>query len=233
MSSWRLLCGAFAVGIGILAGAACDDEDGGQAPEVSPTPSTGSPTATPAPSSATPAGSPTAALEAGFHDQTVRTGVAAVDAFLDALANSDAAALRNMVVMTSAPCATYVQPAIGPNPGCPPGTADGTLVDVFLSAGCQPGFIPDLAEAQGRAAGLVSVPQYVYVVYEGGFGVPFEEPAAFTVAFGKGTDRRVTQVSLDNSGRIIGIVGCNTAGPDIWEDQGVPGDNRLILPPAG
>jgi len=201
----------------LLALASC----GGQAGQQTETSPTGAETRT------TPSGL------AGFHDPTVRTGIPAVDGFLDALAKADVLALRDLVVMTSTECRT---PGSGgpprPEPDCPPGVPDGTVVDAFLRAACQPMFTLDPAEARDATAQLASPQQYVYAVYKGGFGVPSDAPSAFTVVMGTDMARAVTQVSLDGAGRVTGLVVCSEASPELWTATGVPGDNLLVLPPV-
>lgn len=224
-----VLCGLLAGTLTAAAASGCDD--GGTAP---PSP-TGEPVATSpmGPPSATPEATATTQTPTGFHDPGTRSGVPAVDQVLEALAQRDQAALRDLAVLVSAPCrmpgSEYGE---DPQPECWAGVPAGTPVQAFLDGACSPLFIYDLAEAGERAGSLASPQRYVYAVYEGGFGVG--GPAAFTVVVNSGGiagESRATQISLDAAGRIIGVISCSHISPELWTAPGVPGDNRLVVPP--
>jgi DNA-binding CsgD family transcriptional regulator len=168
----------------------------------------------------------------GLHEWTARTGIALVDEFIDAVMFNDASTLRSLVTLVGTPC-TDEPGGPHPEPGCPPGEPRGAQVEVFLRAACQPHFISDREEARDAIVSLGGAGLFVYSVYEGGFGVPFQDPAAFTVVLGTSLDDVARQVSLDASGRVIGFVTCSSAlNPALWTDPGLPGSGLLILPPV-
>jgi hypothetical protein len=121
---------------------------------------------------------------------------------------------------------------IHPDVSCPVGVAEGTTVSAFLRTSCQPHFIYDIEEAREAIASLVADRPYLYMVYDGGFGVPFDAPAAFTVVLGTSTREVASRLSLDADGRVIGLMRCSSAYPEVADEIGGPGDNQVILAPV-
>jgi len=216
---------------GSVAAAGCGDDgndhDATNTPAVTATPTVGtSPTTTesPTPTPGTPA-------PAGFHEWPVdETGEPAIDTFLTTLGSGDATALAELAGVVSTPCTTATIGIPG-EPPCPSGVADGTPVDAFLQASCQPNFVIGLDAAAQATARLAETELFVYAAYEGGLSVG-TIPPAFTVVLGTTLDRVARRVLLDGDGSVIGLISCNPPVQSLTDDNVSPGDARLLLAPV-
>jgi hypothetical protein len=107
------------------------------------------PTATPVPSATrllptatqtpAPAPSPTAVPEGSVHPPDRRTGIADVDAVIEAVLADDLAARRALIGYLTTPCTTAL--GMGGPPKCQAGESDGTMVEVFPILGQEGEFV--------------------------------------------------------------------------------------------
>ncbi len=111
-------------------------------------------TSAPSAPAATPA-APAATPRAGH------TGVASIDAAIDAMLITDLSALRAMIRFTPTPCVISPE-GLGALPTCRPGEAEGTAVDVLPIAQCEGFFArPDELALDG----VPSLAVRLYAVY--------------------------------------------------------------------
>jgi hypothetical protein len=94
-----------------------------------------------------------------------------VDALIDAIENSDDAALLALLRYTPVPCSTSGYP----RPECPAGVADGTPVDTFYNGRCDAGWYIQTDVIRRYVAGEFSVfavarlPKPVRPIEQGGY----------------------------------------------------------------
>lgn len=159
----------------------------------------------------TPGGAP------ALQPRGVTTGVQIVDATIRALEGGDAAAVAGLFNYFTVPCSTGT--GIG-GAECPPGTADGTPVEVIGSGGCEGTYIyrgDSGTAANSFARGLLSQPLGVYAVVRTsskvhGFPAGY---AVIAVTLGPGTPR-VRAITLAADGITGAFSGC---GPQSLEDM--------------
>jgi DNA-binding CsgD family transcriptional regulator len=186
-------------------------------------PATPSPEVTPAATPTTAA--PTPPVARPLHPDSTRTGVAAIDNFLNERELGGAEAIASLIEYSDFACTT--QPAIG-SVECREGEADGTQVPVVrVNGGCEPVFArPDEVPAtiEGRVLSpayqlyaIVSAEGSVFLIYE---NVTIDYDHAMSVA-----------IRLD-SGNIWAIGNSCAESPadffSIFVDEGAD----IILPPA-
>jgi hypothetical protein len=154
------------------------------------------------------------------------TGIAAVDAAIDAALSRDIDALRQAIVYTPAACVTEPE-GPGSPPTCRPGESEGTLVDVLPSAQCE-GFFsrPDAIDLDGVFN--VSV-MGLYGVYR--TPADFFPPGAYAVVFTQnrpGIDEAGRELVMTDAG-IVGInYGCGETPQQMVEFQHL---TDTIIPP--
>lgn len=150
-----------------------------------------------------------------------RTGLAKVDAVIEALASGEAGRVLQTVGFTALECTTGTR-QLGSPPACPVGVADGTQLDVFIFAvGCDFDFAAPaqahlpLRRAMGTLKALVAVherpwPYPGWLLPEVRYEVLFERFDGFAISFHLDADGRVRFVA-DRCGatpaRVIGEAG--------------------------
>jgi hypothetical protein len=108
------------------------------------------PTSTPAPTRSAP---PT----------TRRTGIAGVDAVIDAMHADDSKTLSRVIQLSPMPCST--RGGIGGPPGCVFGLADGTIVHAIPMAGCEGGVASDVSGIMAGLNRIAEARPELYAVY--------------------------------------------------------------------
>ena len=165
-----------------------------------------------------------------------RTGVAELDAVIDAVESQDVDALRALLVFQTLACTTEFGPG-GP-PKCAEDEAEGTEVEVFAYSSCEPGWLRD---DEALTAALDDAVVNLPAIY-----AAFAPPADFLVGQARpeyvllfdGDDPRVDEAGYSRgllvgveAGRIAAITpGCGAGtGADMLMPEGV--DDFLIEPP--
>ncbi len=169
---------AYGVLAPLIFGAAC----GGSADQQTPSPVVPSPTPTPSPrtptpnathaltpaitsvptETATPTLAPTSTRTPQWHTYPARTrtGIPAVDEVIEAVTAGDLDALVALVQFSSVPCGPRGAPA------CPPGSPDGTPIQVFFVGKAGPTQYPaDRAQVRGWLADFKLAPFYLFAVF--------------------------------------------------------------------
>lgn len=192
----------------LIASAACG---GGRHPAATPgAVSTEPEPASAAPPSPAPVGS--AAPLYPFFPPGTRSGIADLDAIIDAAVGGDTATLRSRVVLSQVPCdqtrADYRRP-----PDCPPGVPAGTPLDVLPAEDCE-GSFRRAADVDGALAAYTAAQLALY-------GVALQpaatanEPATHIAVFVSRKPTLQVVVLTVRLGRIIGATsGCGGSPPD-------------------
>lgn len=164
------------IALPLAAFAACSDSDTPTTPTPgveSPTPTPGgeTPTPTPAPTespSPTPTAEPTPeptaqpAPSGPGHPSGTRTGVPAIDAFLDALEDGDVGSMGDLLLYRPIPC---VAPETAEySVACPDGVEEGTPVSAFVHSGCHGTWASEQMR-ESFAKSLTELPIAVHSVY--------------------------------------------------------------------
>jgi hypothetical protein len=146
-----------------------------------------------------------------LYPRATRTGIPELDRFLDAVMNKDTETLNGLVTMEKQSCTTTPSGS-DPRPVCPPGTADGTVIDVFPTGHCQLSYAYGLENAQqvvGRAT--LSRPLWVYAIYRPGSG----DSGYALVLASSPDDRQASRIFLNGQGGIVEAdTTCNDAATD-------------------
>jgi len=163
-----------------------------------------------------PAPSPTATPPPGAHPLSTRTGVPAVDRFLDLWFANDSAAIAAEAVFRERPSSRV----FGSVP-CEDGMAEGTLRPAFSFTSCSPRYLfsaDELVQALGPqpASGF----SYLVAVYE----MPGEPAALGYYVVALGTPAYARAFYVDREGHLTGSTGCGSGWPP-------PAGARIILAP--
>ena len=136
------------------------------------------------------------------------TGIAELDAVIEALAARDREQLRSLVRLNAVPCTTEF--GLGGPPKCEAGEQEGDIVEVFYSATCEGGYQRDLDRI---ADGLARWSVYGAYRVGAGFGYTSESFAELgfptqyvVVVYGAADPERLGTELLIADGRIVGSV---------------------------
>jgi hypothetical protein len=197
-------------------------------------------TLTPAPS-ATPAATATPTARATptsspRHPPGTRTGIAEVDAVINAVLARDVKALAALVSYHTFPCVA-VQRGPGDTPPCPPGVPDGTPVDAMSFESCEGALIP-MAFFEGFAAEMLAPDIGLYAAYLHG---PNDPPTAdgqriYTIVFVVPPSRGVLEGVLAfyvSDGSLYRIQRpCQVEPPSQFLERATLAEgSQLVLPP--
>jgi hypothetical protein len=142
-----------------------------------------------------------------FHPPDTRTDNEVLDAIIEAIVNGDSEALAGLVEFLEFECST--EP--GGGPACPDGVADGTAVQVFPFAACQPEYLFSEADVLEAFAGLLDgTTFYLYAVYSDPPS-PAGDAAAYRILFGT-LDEEGVAIDVSAAGAIVASVQC---GPPV------------------
>ncbi|MPZ98328.1 MAG: hypothetical protein GEU80_03150 [Dehalococcoidia bacterium] len=185
---------------------------------------TDAPTGTPATSTATP--EPTNSPTPGADDR--RTGVAELDAAIDAIVADDADAVTELIELRTFPC-TAAQGA-GGGPRCESGEADGAQVEAFPYGSCEVEFPRDPRQVAERF--LMEVDGEPYAVTESpeGTGELFGY-GQYMVVFELTTADGGMAAFIGDGGRIVHVASLCLTPPEDFLDWRGEQDLEVILPP--
>jgi len=147
-----------------------------------------------------------------FFPPGTHTGVAEVDAIIDAAVGGDTALLRSRLVLSQVPCdqtrADYRRP-----PDCPPGVPAGTPIDVLPAGDCE-GSFRRAADIDGALAAYVAAQPLLY-----GLALQpaanADEPDTYAAVFTTRKPTLPTVVISIRSGGVVGAAsGCGESPPD-------------------
>lgn len=181
-------------------------------------PSTGAPSPQPDPPPPDPA-------MAGFYGPGTRTGIAAVDGFLDALQRGNTVELLNRHEGMQLPC--VLRHGEGA-PLCPEGEPAGTLVTAYPYAWCNPAFLTDREELKRYTEPVLQGDLHLFAAYTDGH-VPGLDGLAlpYAVVLASGLeDHSAPTVYLDQEGHLL-LVRWGCGLPTL----AVPPDSDLVLAP--
>lgn len=161
---------------------------------------------------------------AGFYPPDARTGQPEIDRVIGALALKDEETLSHLIKPSRVAC-TAKPSGPGELP-CPPGTPDGTRIEVFPTGSCQPNFVPASESLRGLFRDLIAHAPAVYAVYQvhpaqgggaaGAYGI---------IVAGLQEPFPAQTLILDASGAIVQQFSCG--GPRNMVPQGAD----FVLPP--
>jgi hypothetical protein len=153
-------------------------------------------------------------------DSSRRTGVAVVDALLDAMQSGNEATWEGLVVYQEVPCGVVEY-----GPGCPDGAAPGTMIDAFPSSACHGGYTTVDRPPRVEIGGADNL--QLYAVTETAYDdTPDEANIATIVLFRP--DGGGVAVSVGEEGMTSIRQGCGPWHPEWLTPQGPP---DYVLPP--
>jgi hypothetical protein len=214
-------------------------------PTATPTPGpTGSPsvtdTPTPTPTAGTPIPSETPSPLG--HPKDTRTGVAVIDAVLDAIEDEDLDTLAGLVEFAESPCLADAGPDGHAGPICREGEAVGTVVEYFVGSTCAPFayYRPDEANEIRETLRLFVEPStLLYAAYEmppvDGGPQPWE-PGRWGVIFAGETATGAAdaiRLYVGEQGIMHANRGCFEEPAVVYRRDAVNARARVVLPPPG
>ena len=218
---WWILVGIVAVG---AVAVACGDAKPVATATATNTSTRAAATDTPAPSLASATTSPTSDnAPPALYPPGYRSGIANVDSLIAILEKADGAALAQKVQLLALACTNQHSGTSGPPP-CEDNEAEGTIVHVFMTGGCEPNY-----QREPKASQTVSNfgSQHSYrlaFAYLDPSG-PAQAGAVY-IGVGTGASDGYATLMLNQAGSLIGITNC---GGHI----AVPSDSGLsfVVPP--
>ena len=157
-----------------------------------------------------------------------RSGIASIDAALDAMAASDVAALAALIRTTPIGCVAE-QTGIGSPPLCEEGQAEGTIMATLPSTGCE-GHYAVVDDPVEQAERIVAAAGSLYAVTAIAAGFDgFWPGARYRAILDQGENRGVA-VSFDDEGLRGVLWGCGATPPRRFAFPGVEPD--FLLRPA-
>jgi hypothetical protein len=155
------------------------------------------------------------------------TGIAEVDAVVEALLSGDPARVRSMVGYVRVPCAVEPE-GIGAPPACRPGETEGTPVEVFQGAQCE-GFYLRPDELDQTVGAITAQPLELYAVFEADGRWPEGEYVAlFGTDFLDRPERDAVAATIAD-GRMVGFhFGCAMTPESYLDFYRV---TEFVLPP--
>ncbi len=146
------------------------------------------------------------------------TGVAEVDAVIDAVASGDEAAIRELTLFQSVPCVGPTPANLGGPPLCLEDEPFDTIVSVLRGVGCHGDY--------GRQADILNVisglPPSPYAAYgaDGQYNIVY--------SYGAGTEAIGAGLVVEE-GRITGLTNRCAQGPEVFIEHVPP--EQIVLPP--
>lgn len=156
----------------------------------------------------------------GVHVSSTRTGVPAVDRFLDLVQRRAWTEIAKEAIFADRPC-TYSTLSYS-TPYCGFREAEGTTHNVITVGSCEPGTMNSRSNFEAYVSTSLSS-RYLYAVVEP--REPSSGSARFIAVFRPSAeDRSDIVVSLDAGGHVMAVSGCG-------ELEDLPALGRIILPP--